>query len=278
MVNHIESVRDSFRAPGSPLVSVIVPTHNRCQLLRETVASVLAQTMRDFELIIVSDGSTDGTRTVIETIGDPRIVFVEQSPSGRPAVPRNRGLILARGKYIALCDDDDLWRVEKLAKQVALMERDPSLGLCYTNSVTLRNGRTGAQPRLKSGEYVRDFNELLWRNYICNSSVVAPRRVFEAVGPFDEEPLLCPFDDYEMWLRVAHRFPIAYIDEPLVVYRVHDSNIVSRFAERELIVIRVLRTVMKKLQTHRIALGLSIALRFGKYLASALRGHKYRVR
>ena len=247
-------------------------------MLVETIRSILGQTYSDIELIVVSDGSTDDTPSAVAAFADPRLKFVAQLASGRPSVPRNRGISIARGELIALCDDDDVWCPEKLAKQVELMQRDPSIGLCYTNTATLRNGVISNPRRLRPGEYVRNFRELVWRNYIANSSVLVRRDVFDGVGVFDEDPRLSPFDDYEMWLRIAHRFPIAYIDEPLVNYRVHDANIVARFARRELIAIRVLRAVMNKVDGYRILFGLSILARFGKYLVSALRGHVYRVR
>lgn len=262
----------------APVVSVVVPTHNRSGLLRETISSILSQTLRGLELIVVSDGSTDDTRQAVESFADPRIVFVEQPASGMPSVPRNRGIALARGRFVALCDDDDVWRPEKLDRQVALMEKHPAAGLCYTNSVTIRDGRVGEVSRIRPDEFAKDFAGLIWKNTICNSSVLVRKEVFEQVGPLDEDPRLCPFDDYEIWLRIAHRYPLVYLDEPLVLYRVHDRNIVGRFAERELIAIRVLRTAMRKLRTHTPAFALSIALRYGKHVVSALRGHEYRIR
>ena len=255
----------------SPVVSVVVPTHNRRELLREAISSVLAQTLRDLELIVVSDGSTDDTRSVIQSFADPRIMFVEQPASGRPSVPRNRGIALARGRFVAFCDDDDVWDRRKLEKQVALMEMHPAAGLCYTNSVTLRNGEIGKVARIRSGKFAKDFAGLIWKNTICNSSVVVRREVFERVGQLDEDPRLCPFDDYEIWLRIARHFPLIYLDEPLVYYRIHNQNIVARHADRELITIRVLWAAMRKLRTHTLSFAMSIALRYGKHLLSTLR-------
>lgn len=260
-----------------PLVSVIVPTCNRAAILAETLRSILGQTFRDFELIVVSDGSTDETASIVEKLADPRVVFIEQGPSGRPSVPRNRGLRQARGAFIALCDDDDLWRPEKLARQVEFLHGDASIGLCYTNTIALRNG-VERHARLRAGECVRNLPDLIWHNYIATSTVLVRKEVFEVVGGFDEEPRLCPFDDYEMWLRIAYRYPIAYMDELLVAYRIHEKNIVARFADRELIAVRVLRTAMQKIPGHRPAFCLSMGARLGKYLVSALRGHAYRTR
>lgn len=261
-----------------PVVSVVVPTCNRPEMLRATLSSILSQTLHNLELIVVSDGLDNETRSVVESFDESRVVFIEQPAAGRPSVPRNRGIALARGQFVALCDDDDVWSPEKLHKQVALMEKHPEAGLCYTNSVTLRDGRVGNTPRIRPGEFARNFTGLIWRNSICNSSVLLRREIFETVGLLDEDPRLSPFDDYEMWLRIAHRYPLVYLDEPLVTYRVHDRNIVARFAERELIVIRALRAARRKLRTHHLLFSLSIALRYGKYIVSALRGHEYRIR
>jgi len=259
-------------------VSVIVPTHNRCALLGKTIRSILEQTYTLIELIVVSDGSTDDTPAVIASFSDPRLIFLQRPPSGRPSVPRNQGIAAASGELIALCDDDDLWRPDKLARQVRLLVSNPAIGLCYTNTATLRNGEIANPRRLGPGECVKNFSELILRNYIANSSVVARKAVFDKVGVFDEDPSLSPFDDYEMWLRIAYYFPIAYLDEPLVEYRVHDSNIVAGFAERELIVIRVLRRVMQKVPGYRMAFALSILARRVKHLLSAMRNHSYKVR
>jgi glycosyltransferase involved in cell wall biosynthesis len=229
---------------GEPIVSVVVPTFNRADLLGETLQSILAQSLRELELIVVSDGSTDNTREVVEGLGDARVKFIAQANSGGPAGPRNTGVRAARGKYVAFCDDDDLWMTDKLAKQVALLERRPELALCYTEGENFgdldlftRNTMGG---RMESGH----ARALLYRNFITNSSVVVRRSVLAQVGEFNEARELRGTEDYEMWLRIAHRHPIAGVHEPLFRYRIHRANLAgnrSRATRRSMKVLRDLR-------------------------------------
>ncbi|MBK9161531.1 MAG: glycosyltransferase [Nitrosomonadales bacterium] len=211
--------------PFSIMVSVVVPTHNRKELLSETLRSILHQTFRDFELIVVSDGSTDGTDEMVSSIADTRVRLIRQEKSGQPAKPRNTGIREARGKYVALCDDDDIWVQDKLAIQVDAMEHNGEVGLCYTNGQVLRNGVLGERPLNRRKIFNNHFYELLKGNVIPNSSVLIRRSVFDRVGFINTDPVWRGIEDYEFWLRVAHEFPLLYIDQPLIQYRVHSNNI-----------------------------------------------------
>jgi glycosyltransferase involved in cell wall biosynthesis len=224
-----------------PVVSVVVPTFNRADLLGETLQSILAQTLRDLELIVVSDGSTDGTRAVVEGLGDPRVQFIEQANSGGPAGPRNRGVRAARGKYVAFCDDDDLWLPEKLERQVALMERESDIALSYTEGENFGDSDVFTRTSLRGRPVDDHFRALLYRNFITNSSVVVRRAVLAEVGAFNEDRALRGTEDYEMWLRIARRHRIAGVHQPLFRYRIHRSNLAgnrSKATERSIKVLK----------------------------------------
>jgi glycosyltransferase involved in cell wall biosynthesis len=216
---------------ADPLVTVVVPTYNRARLIGETIESILAQTFSQIELIVVSDGCTDGTEAVVEAFCDPRITMVRQTNSGGPARPRNAGIELARGKYVAFCDDDDLWMPEKLEKQVAVMERYPGVALCFTRGITFGAGDFFSRRALKRGVRRNHFGALLFGNFIANSSVLVRKSVLATVGPFNTEKFLHGAEDYEMWLRIAYGHKLIKLDEKLIKYRVHRSNLAASRAK-----------------------------------------------
>lgn len=229
--------------PDRPLVSVVVPTYNRAQLIGETIGSILAQQYDNLELIVVCDGCTDGTEAVVNSFGDARLKMLTQENSGGPACPRNAGVARARGEYVAFCDDDDLWMPQKLRTQVALMERDPGAGLCFAGGITFADG-AGSLPgyRLKRGPRRNHFRALLYSNFILNSSVLVRRSVLADVGPFNVDTRLHGTEDYEMWLRIAHRYKLIGLEEPLVRYRVHRGNLAGNRATATLRGLYVLRS------------------------------------
>jgi glycosyltransferase involved in cell wall biosynthesis len=197
------------------MTSVIIPTFNRAAFLREAIGSVLAQTEKDFELIVVDDGSTDRTRELVVEYGD-RVRYFFQSNAGVSAA-RNLGIRHARGKFITFLDSDDLWLPKKLARQLQWMAAHPSLMLCYTDEIWIRRGVRVNQKLIhaKSGGWI--YPLCLPRCIISPSSVLMRRELFEAVGLFDEQLPVC--EDYDLWLRIATRFEVGYIAEPLIVKR-----------------------------------------------------------
>jgi len=207
-------------------VSVIVLTYNRARLVTETIDSILKQSFRDFELIVVDNCSTDATEQVIGGYTDKRICYFRNDNGGVIAVNRNYGLSQARGEYIAFCDDDDLWLPEKLEKQVAEFGKDSRLGIVCTNALRFNEtGDLGSYHREKlSGD---DFalGSLLRSNPIICSSVLVRKSVIDDIGIFDTNPAILTAEDGELWMRITHKYRVKYIDLPLVKYRVHTSNI-----------------------------------------------------
>ena len=226
---------------NQPLVTVIVPTYNRAGIIGETIGSILGQTYREIELLVVADGCTDDTPGVVASFNDPRARLMSQPGSGGPAAPRNAAAAVAKGKYIAFCDDDDLWEPRKLELQIALMERERDLALTYTKGVNF--GAQGELPRqaLPIWPAREHFRALLYGNFIVNTSVVVRREVLLAMGRFDESVAMRGSEDYQMWLRIARRHRIAGVDEPLYRYRLHGTNLMGKRSVATLRSMKLLR-------------------------------------
>lgn len=209
-----------------PRVSVIVPTYNRERFVLEAIRSALAQTFPDLEVIVLDDGSTDSTAERIREITDARIRYFRQENTGKPGVVRNRAIAQARGEYVAFLDSDDAWLPGRLARQLAEAEAHPEAGLIYSFTREMdRAGRPGAVFGPNFDGSGSQFERLLFLNFIPTSTVLVPRRVLEDVGTFDESPEFRTNQDYELWLRIAARYPIRLVPEVLAFYRVHEGGI-----------------------------------------------------
>ncbi len=194
-------------------VSVVIPTCNRAELILRALASVRAQTRPPTEILVVDDGSTDATR---ERVGAafPEVTILEQKNRGVSAA-RNAGIQKARGTFIALLDSDDEWLPQKLDRQLRAIEYDTDTLLCHTDEIWIRDGRR-VNPMKKHRKYGgRIFERCLPLCVISPSSVLLHRSLFETIGLFDEDLPVC--EDYDLWLRVTARYPVLYLDEPLIV-------------------------------------------------------------
>jgi len=202
-------------------VSVVIPTHNRPDRLAKAIQSVLDQTERDFELFVVDDGSHDqAAADVVRASGDPRVSYIRLPVARGPAAARNAGIAKTTAPYVAFLDDDDEWLPEKLAVQLAALERaDPGVGLTYSARITVdRTVGTEVITRFPAA-----FDRASGLNVITLSSVLMKRRCLDAVGAFDEE--LFGTEDFDLWIRAAERFAFHYLDQPLVRYLIHDEGI-----------------------------------------------------
>jgi glycosyltransferase involved in cell wall biosynthesis len=198
-----------------PAVSVIIPTYNRADLVMEAVASVRAQTYRDFEILVVDDGSTDSTPEVLPAWPEVRML---RHPRRRGvSAARNTGVAAARGRWLAFLDSDDLWLPDKLARQMAYLEDRPDLSLCQTDEVWVRRGARVNQPRTHRKVAGRIFLPSLERCLISPSAAVLDARLLRDHGGFDET--LDAAEDYDLWLRLTWRFEAGLVDEPLVIKR-----------------------------------------------------------
>ncbi len=197
-----------------PKVSVIIPTYNRAPLLKEAVESVVQQSFSDFELIVVDDGSTDGTREVIKSY--PAVRYIYQSNRGVSSA-RNQGIKQAKGALIAFLDSDDLWLDNKLERQVSFFNDNPTASICQSEEIWLKNGQR-QNPKKRHRKYSGYIlKECLPLCIVSPTAVMLRREVFEKIGLFDESLPVC--EDYDFWLRAARVYSIDLIKEPLIIKR-----------------------------------------------------------
>ncbi len=211
-----------------PLFSIAATTYNHSGLVKKTLESVLKQTINDFEIIIVDDGSTDGTKEEILSVKDERINYVYQKPSGLPASARNRSIERCRGKYIALLDGDDTWLPEKLKKVLEVFKECPETDIvCHDYKITGKDIKTVR--RVCLGPYSEDmYEKLLFDNKcLAISTTVLKREIFFKHGFwFDENKKLFSVEDYDFWLRLAEseKFKFYYLPEVLAQYIVSEKG------------------------------------------------------
>ena len=201
--------------PGELKTSVVITTWNRRDMVVEAIDSVLAQVDPPDQVIVVDDGSTDGTLSRLSHFCG-RIDILAEAHRGVSAA-RNRGLSAARFPWVAFLDSDDIWRPRKLERQKQRLAEKPGYWICYTDEEWRRNGQF-LNPRLRH----RKFSGWIYLHclplcIISPSSVLVHRRVFETVGAFDTALPAC--EDYDLWLRVACSFPILFCPERLIVKR-----------------------------------------------------------
>lgn len=220
-----------------PAVTVTICLHNSSAFVEDALASVLGQTFSDFELLLVDDGSSDGTIDLIaDRFHDDRIRIIRQSHQGIGAA-RAVSLSNARGEYIAFLDHDDVWAPEKLERQVGILRQRADIALLFSDStlVDLRGAVLGRLGELYGYPSLRPlladpYHALLTRNcFIDVSSVTARRDVLRAVGGFDSRWRFV--EDYDLWLRVARRHKLEYVADSLVTRRVHDGQFTRQRAD-----------------------------------------------
>lgn len=206
------------------MVSVIIPAYNRGWIIKEAIDSVLAQTYKMYELIVVDDGSTDETSGILDLYGN-KIRVIRQANRGVSAA-RNRGIIYSNGSLIALLDSDDLWFPEKLDEQVSFFNNNPNALICQTQEIWVRNGK-----RVNPGNRHRKLSGMIFKPslslcLVSPSAVMFRKEILNLVGFFDEDLPAC--EDYDLWLRVSSRYPVYLIDKPLIVKRGGHSDQLSR--------------------------------------------------
>ena len=207
-------------------ISVVIPTWNRAEHVIRAIGSVLGQSVQPGEVVVVDDGSEDGTaERVLNTF--PEVRLLRQSNLGVSAA-RNRGICESSGEWIAFLDSDDEWLPDKLAMQMELLRLQPDLRACHTEEIWIRNGRrvNPMQKHAKPSGWI--FTHCLPRCCVSPSSVLLHRSVFDSVGNFDESLPAC--EDYDLWLRVFQQYPIGLVNAPLVTkYGGHADQLSRRF-------------------------------------------------
>ncbi len=208
------------------LVSAIITTHNRLELLKRAIDSVLSQTYPDIECIVVSDASTDGTNEYCKSRGDIKFISIPKDKSRGGNYARNLGIRAASGEYVAFLDDDDAWLPLKTEKQVALLkERKCECVYCLRKKQVYKNDKFIKEfPEIAKYAFEGDLSKKIFRHYITSTScILAKRSLLEEIGGFDEN--LLKHQEYELCIRIAQKTEIYYPhDEMLVLYTINESD------------------------------------------------------
>lgn len=210
--------------PTVPRVSVVIPTYNRERTIVRAVQSVLAQTMGDLEVLVVDDGSTDGTEALVRGIGDSRVIFLRPYEGNRgPAAARNAGIRAAKGPYVSFQDSDDEWAADKLEKQLRALEASPEVGVVYGTIKVTSPSKVKLEPDPKVFPKDGDMHiKLLERSMVGTPVALVRRSLLEKVGGFDEG--LRSIEDWDLFLRLSRECRFAFIDEVLCFsYTLSDS-------------------------------------------------------
>ena len=230
-------------------ISVIIPTFNRLDLLKRAIESVLNQSIKPYDIIVVDDGSTDGTSDMIQQ-KYKSIKLIQQKNSGVSAA-RNNGIKNAQGDWIALLDSDDEWKKNKLEEQVNKLTDNPKYDFCHTNEIWIRNGiRVNQKKRHKKyGGFI--FDKCLDICRISPSSVLFNKNIFNHVGWFNDKLPVC--EDYDLWLRITAEFEILFIDKPLIVkYGGHNDQLSHSVEAIESFRIKALESLLENSDLSKI--------------------------
>lgn len=214
---------------AAPAISVCLPTYNRAHYLQETIASILRQSVSDFELIIADNCSTDSTPVVVASFPDPRIRYVRHTRNLEHYQNMDAAIGLARGRYVCLVHDDDVYAPDFLARESDVLDRHASVGMVHcavrlidSDRHPLGLHRVAKDTRISSG--LEEFRRYLGGHDVVCSTVMCRRDIWRQAGPF-EHRLKCA--DWLMWLRIALRTDIGYVATPLADIRVHQLSVTS---------------------------------------------------
>lgn len=243
-------------------LTVVIPTYNRSGYVQDCLVALRKSGVPDLEVIVSDDGSTDDTREVVAAT-DPAAKYLWQPNSGTPATARNAAFAVSRGRYVGFLDCDDAWLPDAPARAVQLLDRHPEVDALFADA-RMGNPDQGYVSWIESAgqdEFFRlphrepepgfrvleggpFFRRMAMRNPVFIGATVVRREAFAAAGGFDPE--LCGAADWELWLRMAHRFTWGYMAEPLAVYTRHLDNMSSNFDAMTAEFVRALRNVLAK--------------------------------
>ena len=243
-------------------ISVVIPTFNRISLVARAIDSVLKQSLNPYEIIVVDDGSDDGTSEMIQN-KYKSIKLIQQQNNGVSAA-RNNGIKHAKGDWIALLDSDDEWTEKKLENQVDRLIKTPEYDFCHTNEIWIRNGVRVNQRKKheKYGGYI--FDKCLDICRISPSSVLFRKNILDHVGWFDNQLPVC--EDYDLWLRITAEYRILFIDEPLIIkYGGHDDQLSHGVEGIEFFRIKSLENLLERSELSTDNRILSIQMIIKKY-------------
>lgn len=222
-------------------VTVVIPTYNRAPLLARALQSVLDQTFKPQEILLVDDGSTDQTEDLLRR-NFPSVGYLRQSNRGVSAA-RNLGIRQGGGEWFAFLDSDDQWLPQKLERQWQALQQSPQMRVCHSDEIWIRNGRRVNPKRkhAKAGGWI--FRHCLPLCAMSPSSIVIHRSVFDAVGTFDPQLPAC--EDYDLWLRICARYPVLLVDQPLLIkYGGHTDQLSRRYWGMDRFRVRALEKIL----------------------------------
>ena len=243
-------------------ISVVIPTFNRISLVARAIDSVLKQSLNPYEIIVVDDGSDDGTSEMIQN-KYKSIKLIQQQNNGVSAA-RNNGIKHAKGDWIALLDSDVEWTEKKLENQVDRLIKTPEYDFCHTNEIWIRNGVRVNQRKKheKYGGYI--FDKCLDICRISPSSVLFRKNILDHVGWFDDQLPVC--EDYDLWLRITSEYRILFIDEPLIIkYGGHDDQLSHSVESIEFFRIKSLENLLDRTELSTNNRVLAIQMIIKKY-------------
>jgi glycosyltransferase involved in cell wall biosynthesis len=206
---------------NAPKISVVVPTYNRANMIGGCIEAILSQTMNDFEVIVVSDGSTDNTRDVVNKFDDPRVLFFEKENGGQ-ASARNLGIVKSNGEYISLCDDDDRFHADHLMTLSAFLDGHRGVGLAYSDALwAYEDGSREPEVRFSQNFDKKSLENF---NYITPLNVMFRKSCLQNISLFNENLGLKGLEDWDFFLRLSDHYPFHHIKKVTSQYTVHEEN------------------------------------------------------
>ena len=225
-----------------PMISVIIPVYNRVELLPESINSVINQTYKNYEIIIIDDGSSTDIKRIIQKFKNPNIKYVKHNKNKGAAVARNTGIKVSKGKYIAFQDSDDEWHPEKLEKQMKKIRNTPKkIGVVYTGNLKYyKNGQKYIPDSTIKKKEGNIHNELLRRSFIATDCLLLKRECFNKCDNFDVR--LPRLQDWELCIRLSKYYNFLFIDEPLLISNYSPTSI----SENKQAYIKAMEIILKK--------------------------------
>lgn len=216
----------------NPTVSVVIPTCNRAHFVGRAIQSVLDQTYRNFEILVVDDASNDNTEEIVKHFSDERISYIPHRENKGGSSARNTGIKAARGKFIGFLDDDDEWLPQKLECQINLFSRSQSMvGAVYTGNIMCNHKTRKVLKEIVPTKRGMILADLLFRNCVgSTSSILIKKECLARVGLFDENLPSC--QDWDMWIRISRHYQIDFVDQTLFIHYVHENRISTNYEAR----------------------------------------------
>jgi glycosyltransferase involved in cell wall biosynthesis len=215
----------------NPKISVVMPIYNRREFLEEAIQSILNQSYVDFEFIIINDGSTDNSKSVVSQFEDNRIVYVENQKNIGVSASANKGIRLAKGEYIARMDSDDISLPDRLEAQLKFLEKNKEIALCGSWIRTFGEGKTCIMRVPKDHDIIKCY--MLFSNVIWQPTIMVRKNIL-LDNNFYYNPEYVNGEDYDLWARILKRYKVANLEKVLLCYRIHSNQTVKIFNKAQI--------------------------------------------